>query len=122
MSWCSAASSGPSSASVGEAGKLKGEPEGDKGEDGCDEKEESGAKGLLKQIADVSEEATRRSGLTFDDQSGMYYDAQSGLYYDQVGPLKGWSELHASSCPLSHLTTLCVRPCHQNTFVVVYLL
>ena len=86
MSWCSAANSGTSSVSVGEAGK-RGPTcvEGDKQEDGSEGKEEGGVKDLLKQIADVSEKATQRSGLTFDDQSGMYYDAQSGLYYDQVG-------------------------------------
>lgn len=72
--------------SVGEADKG-GPPcaEKDNGEEGHDEKEGGDVKELLKQIADVSEKATRRSGMTFDDQSGMYYDAQSGLYYDQVG-------------------------------------
>ena len=86
MSWCSADSSGTSSVPAGGAGK--GGPLGvvsERGEEGHNEKGGTGVKELLKQIADVSEMATRRSGLTFDAQSGMYYDAQSGLYYDQVG-------------------------------------
>ena len=118
VSWCSAAGNGPSGVTMGEVGK--GEPEGGTGEDSCDGKEERGVKDLLKQIADVSEEVTKRSGLTFDDQSGMYYDAQSGLYYDQVGQLNGWRELHASLCTLNRSQhVMIIRHICSYVFVMI---
>ena len=86
MSWCSANFGGTGSLSAGDVDK--GGPPGvekGNGEDECDENGAGGVKELLRQIADVSEKATRQSGLTFDDQSGMYFDTQCGLYYDQVG-------------------------------------
>ena len=41
-------------------------------------------------LAAVSEHASHKCGLSYDETSGMYYDHRYAMYYDQVGVLMQW--------------------------------